>query len=144
MSRTFVGFGFGAIQGGLFLPEAFRSGNFSRLVVSEIDAESVAALRADGGTYFCNIAGSFSVETICVEGVEILNPLVDEDRKALVRAISEASELATARPRSSWQCTLKVMSLIPFTFFLRYSNFPQPCEIFQKVKSHVKVIYSKS
>ncbi|MDA0724672.1 MAG: hypothetical protein O3B25_10465, partial [Verrucomicrobia bacterium] len=98
MSRTFVGFGFGAIQGGLFLPEAFRSGNFSRLVVSEIDAESVAALRAAEGTYFCNIAGSSSVETICVEGVEILNPLVDEDREALVRAISEASELATALP----------------------------------------------
>ena len=98
MSRTFVGFGFGAIQGGLFLPEAFRSGNFSRLVVSEIDAESVAALRTAEGTYFCNVAGSSSVETICVEDVEILNPLVDEDRKALVRAISEASELATALP----------------------------------------------
>jgi mannitol-1-phosphate 5-dehydrogenase len=98
LSRTFVGFGFGAIQGGLFLPEAFRSGNFSRLVVSEIDAESVAALRAAEGTYFCNVAGSSSVETICVEGVEILNPLVDEDRKVLVRAISEASELATALP----------------------------------------------
>jgi len=98
LSRTFVGFGFGAIQGGLFLPEAFRSGNFSRLVVSEIDAESVAALRAAEGTYFCNVAGSSSVETICVEDVEILNPLVDEDRKVLVRAISEASELATALP----------------------------------------------
>jgi len=98
LSRTFVGFGFGAIQGGLFLPEAFRSGNFSRLVVSEIDAESVAALRAAGGTYFCNVAGISSVERICVEDVEILNPLVGEDRKALVRAISEASELATALP----------------------------------------------
>jgi mannitol-1-phosphate 5-dehydrogenase len=98
LSHTFVGFGFGAIQGGLFLPEAFRSGNFSRLVVSEIDAESVAALRAAEGTYFCNVAGSSSVETICVEGVEILNPLVDEDRKVLVRAMSEASELATALP----------------------------------------------
>jgi len=98
LSRTFVGFGFGAIQGGLFLPEAFRSGNFSRLVVSEIDVQSVAALRAAGGTYFCNVAGNSSVETICVEDVEILNPLVDEDRKVLVRAISEASELATALP----------------------------------------------
>ena len=98
MSRTFVGFGFGAIQGGLFLPEAFRSGNFSRLIVSEIDVQSVAALRAAGGTYFCNVAGNSSVETICVEDVEILNPLVDEDRKALVQAIAEASELATALP----------------------------------------------
>ena len=73
-------------------------GNFSRLVVSEIDAESVAALRAAGGTYFCNVAGISSVETICVKDVEILNPLVGEDRNVLVRAISEASELATALP----------------------------------------------
>ena len=32
---TFVGFGFGAIQAGLFLYEAYRSGNFGRLVVAE-------------------------------------------------------------------------------------------------------------
>ena len=51
MDRTFVGFGFGAIQGGLFLPEAFGSGNFSRLVVSEIDTEVVNALRSAGGSY---------------------------------------------------------------------------------------------
>jgi hypothetical protein len=30
--RVFVGFGFGAIRGGLFVYEAFRSGNFDRLV----------------------------------------------------------------------------------------------------------------
>ena len=35
-AKTFVGFGFGAIQGGLFLYEAFRSGKFGRLVVAEV------------------------------------------------------------------------------------------------------------
>ena len=98
MDRTFVGFGFGAIQGGLFLPEAFGSGNFSRLVVSEIDGEIVAAVRNAGGSYSCNVAGDTAIEPVHVEGVEILNPLVEEDRAALVQAIAEASELATALP----------------------------------------------
>ena len=94
----FVGFGFGAIQGGLFLPEAFRSGNFNRLVVSEIDQETVDHLRASGGVYSCNVAGKGSLEPIEISGVEAYNPLVDEDRQKLVEAISEASELCTALP----------------------------------------------
>ncbi|SVB38834.1 uncharacterized protein METZ01_LOCUS191688, partial [marine metagenome] len=98
MDRTFVGFGFGAIQGGLFLPEAYGSGNFSRLVVSEIDAEIVTAVRSAGGAYSCNVAGTTSIETVHVEGVEIFNPLVEEDRAALTQAIAEATELATALP----------------------------------------------
>ena len=98
MGRTFVGFGFGAIQGGLFLPEAFRSKFFSRLVVSEIDADVVAALRAADGSYSCNVATATGVETVRVEGVEIFNPLVNEDRTALLRAIAEATELVTALP----------------------------------------------
>ena len=98
MDRTFVGFGFGAIQGGLFLPEAFGSGNFSRLVVSEIDTEVVAALRGAGDSYSCNVASATAIETVHVEGVEIFNPLVEEDRTALTQAIAEATELATALP----------------------------------------------
>jgi len=34
--RTFVGFGFGPIQAGLFLYEAFLSGAFRRLVVAGV------------------------------------------------------------------------------------------------------------
>ena len=98
MDRTFVGFGFGAIQGGLFLPEAFGSGNFSRLVVAEIDAEIVAALRSAGGSYSCNVASATAIDTVPVEGVEIFNPLVEEDRTALTQAIAEATELASALP----------------------------------------------
>ena len=98
MGKTFVGFGFGAIQGGLFLPEAFRSGRFSRLVVSEIDRKTVACLRSSGGAYRCNVATQSSLERIDVEGVEAYNPLVDEDRVELTKAIAEASELCTALP----------------------------------------------
>ena len=98
MPRTFVGFGFGAIQGGLFLPEAFRSGNFDRLVVSEIDQELVEQLRTSGGGYSCNIAHRSSLEQIEVGGIEAYNPLVGDDRSKLVEAVSEASELCTALP----------------------------------------------
>ena len=98
MDRTFVGFGFGAIQGGLFLPEAFRSGNFDRLVVSEIDQELVDHLCASGGVYSCNVAGESSLSQVEIAGVEAYNPLIGDDRRKLVDAISEASELCTALP----------------------------------------------
>ena len=48
--HIFTGFGFGPIQGGLFVKEAFQSGNFARIVVSEIDAELVDAVRANKGS----------------------------------------------------------------------------------------------
>lgn len=51
MKKTFVGFGFGAIQGGLFLEEAWKSGNFSRLVVAEVLPAVVDAVRQNGGRY---------------------------------------------------------------------------------------------
>ena len=56
LPRTFVGFGFGAIQGGLFLYEAFRSGKFGRLVVAEVVPEVVAAVRRAQGRFRVNIA----------------------------------------------------------------------------------------
>lgn len=37
MERIFLGFGFGAIQAGLFIKEARDSRNFSRIVVAETD-----------------------------------------------------------------------------------------------------------
>lgn len=98
MNRTFVGFGFGAIQGGLFLYEAFRSGNFDRLVVAEVMPNVVDAVRSAGGVYQVNIALSSGVECQAVSGVEILNSTVDGDADKLIEAIVEASEIATALP----------------------------------------------
>ncbi len=43
-SQTFVGFGFGPIQAGVFILEAFRSGRFRRIVVGEILPEITKAL----------------------------------------------------------------------------------------------------
>ena len=98
MGKTFVGFGFGAIQGGLFLPEAYRSGNFSRLVVSEIDSTAVEQIRQSAGTYACNGAEPDHVRLVEVSGLEILNPLIPKDREKLVDAIVFANELCTALP----------------------------------------------
>jgi mannitol-1-phosphate 5-dehydrogenase len=98
MAGTFVGLGFGAIQGGLFLPEAYRSGNFDRLVVAEIDQEIVDHLHDSGGVYSCNVAHKSSLEQIEIRGIEVYNPLVREDRLKLVEAIAQATELCTALP----------------------------------------------
>jgi mannitol-1-phosphate 5-dehydrogenase len=96
--KTFVGFGFGAIQGGLFLYEAYRSGNFSRLVVAEVLQEVVDAVRRSGGRYHLNVATAHGIERHEIRGVEIYNPLVDKDRAAFTAALADASEIATALP----------------------------------------------
>ncbi|HAJ36604.1 MAG TPA: hypothetical protein DCL15_13030 [Chloroflexi bacterium] len=94
---TFVGFGFGPIQAGLFLTEALHSGAFNRLVVAEIAPEVVAAVRAAGG-FTVNIGHADYISALRVAPVEIYNPAVSADRAALVAAVAEASELATALP----------------------------------------------
>jgi len=96
--RTFVGFGFGAIQAGLFLFEAYRSSNFKRLVVAEVMDDVVAAIRKSGGKYRINVATPGGIEQHEIKGVEIFNPRVADDRQALVEAIAEAAEIATALP----------------------------------------------
>lgn len=96
--KTLVGFGFGAIQAGLFLYEAHASSAFGRLVVAEVVPETVAALRAAGGFYTVNVAHADAVEQARVGPVEAYNPAVEEDRKALIDALALADEIATAVP----------------------------------------------
>ena len=98
MKKVFVGFGFGAIQGGLFLYEAFRSGRFDRFVVADVMPELVAAVRAGGGCYRINVATESGIERHEITGVEIFNPRVAGDREALAEAVSRADEIATALP----------------------------------------------
>lgn len=97
MSRTFVGFGFGPIQAGLFLYEASRSGNFSRLVAAEVVPEVVEAVRRRGA-FRLNVATAHGIERHEVPNVEVFNPRVAADREALVEAVAEASEIGTALP----------------------------------------------
>ncbi|MFO7900234.1 MAG: hypothetical protein R6V58_14385 [Planctomycetota bacterium] len=95
---TYVGFGCGPIQAGLFLYEAFRSGHFRRLVVAEIDRSTVDEVRAAGGTYAVNVAHADRVETAQIGPVEIFDPNHDADRAALTAAVAEAHEIGTALP----------------------------------------------
>lgn len=97
-TRTFVGFGFGAIQSGLFLYEAFHSGAFNRLVVAEVMPEVVDAVRRKDGYYCVNIAYRDRVESARVGPIEIHDPAVQADRLGLLAAIAEAEEIATAVP----------------------------------------------
>ncbi len=97
-TRTYVGFGFGAIQAGLFLYEAFGSGAFRRLVVAEVLPEVVAAVRGAGGHFCVNIAQSERVEHAVVGPVAIEDPASASDRERLIKAIAEAEEIGTAIP----------------------------------------------
>ena len=97
MTRTFVGFGFGAIQAGLFLAEAYLSHNFDRLVVAEVLPDVVAAVR-NTGAFTVNIGHADRIEPLTVEPVEIYQPRVADERSSLVAAVAAASEMATALP----------------------------------------------
>ncbi len=94
--KTFVGFGFGAIQAGLFLHEAQQSGEFSRLVVAYRRADVIEAIRENKGYFKVNIAHDDYVEVSTVYPVEIEDVNEVHDRQRIVEAIAEASEIATA------------------------------------------------
>jgi len=96
--RTFVGFGFGAIQAGLFLYEAFRSGGFARLVVGEVATDAVEALRRNAGCYAVNVAHADRVEAARVGPVQIEAPAAPLDLARLVDAVAEAEEISSAVP----------------------------------------------
>jgi mannitol-1-phosphate/altronate dehydrogenase len=97
-TRTYVGFGFGPIQAGLFLYEAFVSGNFRRLVVAEVLPDVVAAVRQSEGRYHLNIAHPDRIEQAQVGPLEIEDPAEAAGRERLVKAVAEAEEIGTAVP----------------------------------------------
>jgi len=43
--KTFLGFGLGAVQSGLMLYEAFKSNNFNRFVILEVNRGIVSAVK---------------------------------------------------------------------------------------------------
>ena len=96
--HQFVGFGFGPIQGGLFAKEAFQSGNFTRIVVAEVDPELVNAVRANKGTYYINVAKSNGIKVIKVNNVVLLNPNVSDDKQTLLKILVDSTEIATCLP----------------------------------------------
>ncbi len=108
---TFVGFGFGAIQAGLFLLEAQRSQVFRHLVVAEIVPDLVDAVRRAGGRFHVNVAHLDRVNDVTVGPVRIENPYVDADRARLVEAVAAAQEIATAVPSTRFYISAEPGSL---------------------------------
>ena len=83
--KTFVGFGFGPIQSGLFVFEALRSGNFQNLVIAEVDAELIRRVLQQ-------LCGRVPVV------VPPTAPCVELPRRSIERVRErDASELATRR-----------------------------------------------
>jgi mannitol-1-phosphate/altronate dehydrogenase len=100
--HVFTGFGFGPIQGGLFAKEAFESGNFARIVVAEIDADLVDAVRANNGSYYVNVARADGIEVLKIDNVELLDPNVEADRQILQAVLAESTEIVTCLPSVSF------------------------------------------
>lgn len=109
--RTYVGFGFGAIQAGLFLYEAFQSRAFRRLVVVGNRPEVIGSVRRAGGFFSVNIAYSDRIEPVTVGPVEIEDPASEQDRARVIDAIAEAEEIGTAIPSVELYATHKPGSL---------------------------------
>jgi len=110
--KTFVGFGFGPIQSGLFLYEAYCSGSFDRYVIAEVDAGLVAAVRAAGGRYSINVAHPDRIEQRVVDGVRLCDPAEESDRRELAEAVADADEMATALPSVRFYDTGDVTSVV--------------------------------
>lgn len=91
---TFVGFGFGAIQAGLFVRHAVKT--FDRVVIAYRRPEVIAAVREAGGYYGVNIAAEDAVVSEQVGSVEMLNLYDPAEREHLIAAVAEASEVVTA------------------------------------------------
>ena len=94
--RTFVGFGFGAIQAGLYLYEAQRSGAFERLVVAYRREEVIAHVRAAKRMIALNIAQREGIETVKIGPIEMLDVNVAAEREHITEAVAEASDVAVA------------------------------------------------
>ena len=95
-NHTYVGFGFGAIQPGLLLFEAFRSQAFNRYVVAEILPDLVNTMHSNGSIYTLNIASLDGVRHMQLGPVELVDVAQEDQRQILIDAITDAHEIGTA------------------------------------------------
>ena len=110
-SHTYVGFGFGAIQAGLFLYEAYQSGAFRRLVVAEVMSDLVDAIRRTEGYFTINIAMKDRLLQAKIGPIQIENPANEDDRQRVISAVAEAQEIGTAIPNVNYYATAHNSSL---------------------------------
>jgi mannitol-1-phosphate 5-dehydrogenase len=107
--HIFTGFGFGPIQAGLFVKEAYQSGNFSRIVAAEIDQNIVDAVRANKGSYYVNVAKTDGIDVQKIDGVELLNPNVTADRGILLEVLAQSTEITTCLPSINFYASISAL-----------------------------------
>ncbi len=98
MKKTFLGFGLGAIQSGLMLMEAVKSGNFERFVILEVNGKLVDEIRNNGNSIVLNTATNNGIIKFNISHIEIYNPTDLKDLEKIKEAISVADEMSTAIP----------------------------------------------
>ena len=96
--KNYLGFGFGAVQAGLMLFEAVKSGHFERTVILEINPSLVEAVRKNNHSITVNTATDTGIKKTKISNIEIYNPLSPKDHTAIKDAIYEADEMSTAVP----------------------------------------------
>ncbi|MEM6431684.1 MAG: hypothetical protein AAF708_20770 [Deinococcota bacterium] len=95
-TKTYVGFGFGPIQVGLFVEQALLADTFERIVIGYRRADIVADIRATRGYIGLNIAHADRIEQVLMGPIEVLNIYDATERAVFVEALSQADEAATA------------------------------------------------
>jgi mannitol-1-phosphate/altronate dehydrogenase len=100
--KTFLGIGLGAVQSGLMLFEAYKSSNFARFVILEVNADLVREIRSNHCTMTINTATRNGIIKSVISGFEIYNPNDQKDRVSIASAIHEADEMATAIPSTDF------------------------------------------
>ncbi len=103
--KIFLGFGLGAIQSGLMLLEAKKSGNFERYVIAEVNKELIDEIRREGNRIAVNIAGHSGIDKFYLENIEVYNPAEERGLPEIRAAISAADEMATAIPSVDFYTT---------------------------------------
>jgi len=97
-SRRLVGLGFGAIQSGLFVYEAHRTGDYSPPLVIDIRADLVAGLRAGSGHFRVNIARADRVDVAELGPITVADSTLPGEAELIIEAIAGADEFASALP----------------------------------------------
>jgi mannitol-1-phosphate/altronate dehydrogenase len=100
--KAFLGFGLGAVQSGLMLFEAYKSNNFRRFVILEVNADLVKDIRSNGCVITINTATKNGIIKSTISGFEIYNPTDESDQASIASAIHEADEMATAIPSTDF------------------------------------------
>jgi len=99
--KVYAGLGFGPIQSALFLYEAYKTGNFSRFAVADIDERLIRAVRGNRGRYTVNIARRRRIDRATVKGVELFDVTVPAEAESFVEAVAASEELCTTLPSVS-------------------------------------------